>query len=103
MQNDQWFLPGDKVMRVSSGSALGTAVEHPPSHHPQYGVVYCVEDCWAGPLFNAVMLVGFGGWQYQNGMKAGWQACAFRKVEEIKLCVMAISHAKAPMEILKTA
>jgi hypothetical protein len=98
--NDQFFQPGDKVMRVSAGEGTPSTGGIQMESWPQYGVVYCVEDFYAGPRFNAVMLVGFSGWRYHtNGTKIGWAARAFRKVEEIKLCVAAAAHAKKTEEI----
>ncbi len=96
--DDQYFQPGDKVMRVSSPVASGYT--RPDNYGmkdmPEYGIVYCVEDFWEGPQFNVIMLVGVGGWRYHGGMKVGWQARRFRKVEEIKLCVGALEHTKKP-------
>lgn len=90
------FAPGDKVMRV--GGCRGGANVRRIKYNgavPQYGVVYCVEDIYEGPLFNVIMLVGFH-WHYKrNGQKCGWYAGAFRKVEEIQLCVQAANRAKA--------
>jgi hypothetical protein len=90
--NDQYFQPGDKVMRVGDntpGARLAHELAPPPDARPKYGVVYCVEDFWEGPQRNVVMLVGFGGWTYCDGFKAGWPAASFRKVEEIKICLAA--------------
>lgn len=97
MRNDVYFSPGDKVMRVSSES--GPITVECRNGSPQFGVVYCVEDFYEGPQFNVVMLVGFGGWVWVPGYKhpAGWRATAFRKVEEIKLCVEAIKRTEAPV------
>lgn len=91
--SDQWFQPGDKVMRVGSECRRDHAIPAPPSGWPEWGQVYCVEDFWEGPQFNVVMLVGFGGWVVINGMNVGWRAVNFRKVEEIKLCVAAVNRA----------
>lgn len=95
-KNDQYFQPGDKVMRVNPNASHG-GYEEPdkPSSFPVMGQVYCVEGFYEGPLWNTVMLVGFGGWRYHpiNGTPVGWRAAWFRKVEEIKLCVEAVkSH-----------
>lgn len=97
MSNDRMvFSPGDKVMRVGNGRTDRAVPCYGP--YPKYGVVYCVEDFWEGPEFNVIMLVGLGGWQYsQCGMKLGWYAGAFRKVEEIRLCV-ALAHVQPRRE-----
>lgn len=96
--NDQYFKPGDKVMRVGCGDYQGHAFTCDVTT-PQYGVVYCVEDFYEGPQFNAVMLVGFGGWRRKPGnpYPIGWEAKAFRMVEEIKLCVKAVERMKTPV------
>ncbi len=95
---DQWFKPGDKVMRV--GSVSGNAFRY-DGPKPKFGAVYCVEDFYEGPSFNAVMLVGFGGWRFRPGnpYPIGWRAINFRKVEEIKLCIEAVERSKKPAEI----
>jgi hypothetical protein len=96
--SDQVFQPGDKVMRVSGNRPDGVVMKYERTC-PQYGQVYCVEDFWRGPRFNVVMLVGFGGWRYDShGRKVGWVASAFRKVEEIKLCVEAVRKVPKPLE-----
>lgn len=94
MKDDLWFSPGDKVMLVSS--APRSEVLKCDVAIPQYGVVYCVEDFWEGPQFNVIMLVGFGGWRHHNGMKVGWDACSFRKLEEIKLIMRAVQPERIP-------
>lgn len=96
---DQYFSPGDKVVRISGnvGPNIYRGKDRPAS--PIYGKVYCVEDFWQGPCHNVVMLVGFGGWRYSNGMKVGWPANCFRKVEEVRLCV----NAARQMEEFKKA
>lgn len=82
-------------MRVEPGNAVEPRSRSNPNGCPLMGQVYCVEDFWEGPQFNVVMLVGFGGWQYseRNGMKIGWRAVYFRKVDEIALCVRALEKA----------
>lgn len=98
MRDDQYFKPGDKVMRVGDRPAntIPYKGNDMPKSSPQYGRVYCVEDFLEGPQFNTVMLVGFGGWRYWHGMKVGWPAIAFRKVEEIQLCVRAVKDMHEP-------
>ena len=97
--DDQWFKPGDKVMRVSVAPVKprkAVVCEKPV----ELGTVYCVSDFYEGPEFNAVMLVGFGGFRRVRGnpYPVGFEARAFRKVEEIKICVAAANHAKAPQQ-----
>lgn len=82
-KNDEYFKPGDKVVRVNDG--VPSEKHHPLEGRspPKYGKVYCVEDFWEGPCFNIVMLVGCGGWVFDCwGRKIGWRASAFRKVKE---------------------
>jgi hypothetical protein len=85
------FNIGDKVMRVA-GREVCTAPSAPYcGKTPEYGEVYCVEDCWPTILgHHQVMLIGFGGPYFFNGLKTGWPAPAFRKVEEIKLISKAL-------------
>jgi len=87
------FEPGDKVMRVG-GNRPGARLFKYHGKAPSFGRVYRVEDFWEGPHYNVVMLVGFGGWRYSGEMKIGWYAGAFRKVEEIQLCVKAAQQMK---------
>jgi hypothetical protein len=97
MKHDQWFEPGDKVMRVGSNPDNATFIPKNKSEGiitPAYNKVLCVEDFWEGPQYNVVIFVGGGGWRYANGMKVGWPASAFRKVQEIKLCLKAVSRSK---------
>lgn len=98
--DDQYFEPGDKVMRVGFELPSNAAAYNGPNQPdiPQYGKVYCVEDFWEGPVHNAIMLVGFGGWRFWRGMKAGWRAAHFRRVSEIKLCVRAAEKMSLPVE-----
>lgn len=105
MNNDRIvFSPGDKIMRVGGASGKRQAIfSDYQGPYPKFGVVYCVEDFWKGPRFNVIMIVGFGGWRYsRNGMKIGWYAGAFRKVEEIRLCVAALQHGQQPKELQAT-
>lgn len=96
--NDQWFVPGDKVMRVS-GNPAGAAIYPTNRRKPKYGEILCVEDFWEGPEYNVVMFVGFGGWAYtKNGGKIGWRASCFRKVDEIKLIVEAVEKGRIEKE-----
>jgi hypothetical protein len=100
--NDQYFVPGDKVMRVSCGDFKG--VDYAGKYKiPGYGETFCVEDFWEGPCFNVIMLVGFGGWRYNplDGTPVGWQSSAFRKVEEIKLCLSALEKKKQKQVVHK--
>lgn len=91
MKDDQFFIAGDKVMRVTPNACPGNVpYDGPP---PRMGVIYCIEDFWEGPQFNVVMLVGFGGFRYDEiGRPVGWRATHFRKVEEIRLCHEAVSY-----------
>jgi len=98
MSNDQWFQPGDKVMRVAGNTKNGSI--YPTNRRkPRYGEILCVEDFWEGPNYNVVMFVGFGGWAYDHrGWKVGWPASAFRKVDEIKLIVEAVEKGRIEQE-----
>lgn len=101
MNNDRMvFSPGDKVMRVSNSRSQHA--NYIPAPRVAFGVVYCVEDFWAGPQFNVITIVGFGGWRYRNGKKVGYYAGGFRKVEEIRLCVAALQHGEQPKELQAT-
>ena len=95
--NDQYFQPGDKVMRVEPEAKPGT---YPyDGLPPKMGVVYCVSDFWEGPEFNVVMLTGFGGFRYdERGRPVGWRAIYFRKVEEIKICLQAVAKVENNVE-----
>lgn len=98
--SDQWFEPGDKVMRVSySQPGEGRRIRE-VRKSPQYGEVLCVMECWEGPTCNVVDFVGFGGPDYDaaSGLRWGWEATCFRKVEELQLCVQAVERAKKPQE-----
>lgn len=97
--SEQFFQPGDKVMRVATISRRPVGPEYAPKRVPQFGEILCVEDCWGTTIGNQVMFAGFGGPYFFNGRKTGWQAEAFRKVEEIKLCLAAVAHQPAAAPI----
>jgi hypothetical protein len=87
--NDQWFQPGDKVMRVAFAAwdfGLPTeGVDYPPE--TEKGKVLCVAACTTHGKYNFVRFVGVVGFYY---------ACCFRKIEEIKLCVRAAEKFHQP-------
>ncbi len=93
--NDQWFEPGDKVMRVALASLLGLPVtDLGPQRETDFGRVLCVERCWRVAGQNWVTFVGV-----PNGPNEAWYACCFRKVSEIKLCVSAVNRKREPNEL----
>lgn len=100
MTNDQYFQPGDKVMRVMEDAPLlalfPIKVRHP--NPPEFGRVYCVERCFAGGVCNLVHLVGIWHDTTADGRPKGFPAMMFRRVEEIKLCVRAANHVLKPVE-----
>jgi len=84
-------------MRVEPKAQPGTYMGQTPN--VKIGVVYCIESFYEGPQFNAVMLVGMGGWRYgDSGLPIGWRATYFRKVDEIKLCIAAVNHSQKEIE-----
>lgn len=92
MKNDQWFQPGDKVMRVCCfDDVTGRQSCHPLVPETDFGKTLCVESVCKGPRGNRVFFVGI---QSLSGI--GWLAACFRKVEEIKLCAAALKVIKAP-------
>jgi hypothetical protein len=105
MERGPLFKAGDKVMRVGAavpGHALVPKAKMGGRPIPEFGVVYCVEDSFEGPQWNAVVFVGGGGWLHAPELTPypiGWPAAAFRKVEEIKLCVAAVNYSKAEPSI----
>lgn len=88
MKNDQYFEPGDKVMRVTAGDKLfprdiffgGNGLTSVP-----YGAVVCVSWFEADAIANRVAF---------SGIDRVFLAACFRKVEEIKLCVNAVKSVK---------
>lgn len=94
--NDQWFEPGDKVMKVSNCN-LGKNIH--PQGSTQMGKVYCIEACWRGLHCNAVNFIGFDQIFGVRGLRLGWPAQDYRKVEEIKLCVKAANFVTKPQEL----
>jgi hypothetical protein len=89
--NDQWFEPGDKVMRVSYPEDIGLVATGYRPIETHFGKVLCVDDCWTGNGFSAVSFVGV-----PDPWDRGFYACCFRKVEEIKLCVRAAEKFSQP-------
>jgi hypothetical protein len=93
MKNDQWFEPGDKVVRVMTRAEFLAIVGKVPKTGAlkiEWGTVYCVEYCWRGTRMNLVRLVGIPNTIRKNGEVRGYPAIAFRKVEEVQLCVRAV-------------
>jgi hypothetical protein len=97
VNNDQWFQPGDKVIRVAS--ICHNPGRRHPGGAPQFGKVYVIRDCWTCEHgYNRVSVVGFSEGTNSGGFRAGWVATNFRKVEEIRLCIEAVKKAKAPKD-----
>lgn len=89
--DDQWFEPGDKVMRVFLSTELGLPGVGPPILSSS--TVYCVESCdQDADGWNAVTLVGI-----DDGGLPFYAAC-FRRVTEIQLCVRAAKRLSSPVE-----
>lgn len=89
--DDQWFEPGDKVVRVTHKNQA--KIPFNPNLAP-YGKVFCVESCFynAGLKRNNITLIGVANtWPAK-----GFVAANFRKVEEIQLCVRAAETMKTP-------
>lgn len=96
-KNDQWFEPGDKVMRVRLTSGLPHAVTSKDSLLVEFGKVYCVERCWLFKYgYNVVTFVGLPHVYNPSGSPKGWVASNFRRVEEIQLCVNAAKKTQQP-------
>ncbi len=91
MNGDQYFQPGDKVMKVCGARELGISVR---SERPvPCGIVFCVSEfCDRSPLHNGVRLVGVENSLNDFGDKKWFPAGCFRKVAEIKLCIAAVEH-----------
>lgn len=99
MKNDQWFEPGDKVMRVGSGNTPGAEiVPFEPKLKPSFNQVFCVSACWKGKLSNLVDFVGSDGPFFKGNLRVGWPARHFRKVDEIKLCIAAVKSHESTTE-----
>lgn len=88
-KDDQWFEPGDKVMRVSNNTG-GGAIKDGSGLAP-FGKVFCVVDCCGSEHGN---LINFAGILLPKNH--GFRAANFRKVEEIQLCVRAAEAMKTP-------
>jgi hypothetical protein len=98
--DDQYFQPGDKVMRVAlSWQIPGLKVRPDASLDPRtdFGRVLCVSHCCKRPRMagNRVFFVGIEG---RRRPAQGWCAACFRKVDEIKLCVAAVKRKESPVE-----
>jgi hypothetical protein len=90
--NDQWFEPGDKVVRVTTVAKSLPGVKWKPlpgGPWAPYGRVMCVSACWNDGKRNRVYFVGVPE-------AHGFLAACFRKVEEIKLCVRAAEKFSQP-------
>lgn len=91
------FNPGDKVMRVGDNTP-GVPLVNYQRDRPQYGKVYCVSACFKSPSgkYDQVTLAGFPPALSDRGIEVGWPANAFRKVEEIQLCVAVANRVEVP-------
>jgi hypothetical protein len=100
--NDQWFEPGDKVMKVLSRDEL--SVIFPKMHRLGIKIsrrkVYCVSACWRGSKCNLVNFVGITNSTMPNGQPRGFPALAFRRVSEIQLIIRASK--RQPVETVET-
>ena len=94
MRNDQWFEPGDKVMRVAydvpplEQVAIYPAI--PSLDLIPYGKVFCVESCYQTRVGPRMRFVGV----LEPPESIGIYTNNFRKVEEIRLCVEAAKRVK---------
>lgn len=82
--NDQWFEPGDKVMRVKASDYEEWQRMTP------FGKVFCVKDCWIC-LSDGRPTMRLVGLEEHTSLTE-----RFRKVEEIQLCVRAAEAMKNP-------
>lgn len=89
--DDQWFEPGDKVVRVADQNAdTDTRDGGPP-----FNVVLCVARFCEDPEGNLVECVGYP--VLEDDETEWWDSASdFRKVEEIQLCVRAAEAMKNP-------
>lgn len=89
--DDQWFEPGDKVMRVADQYADTDAL----GGGPPFNVVLCVARFSEDPEGNLVECVGYP--ILEDDETEWWDSASdFRKVEEIQLCVRAAEAMKKP-------
>lgn len=99
MNNDQWFEPGEKVVRVCE---LRNVLPGIPSNklpiHPDtdFGKILCVHSCEYNIVANLVHFVGVQ--PRDNTEMFGWVAACFRRISEVQLCVKAAQHFKKPVE-----
>jgi hypothetical protein len=90
--NDQWFEPNTKVIRVARATDFGVFSTTPsPLPGTEFGKVLCVRFCHAAPLGNGVFFVGV-----DHISNVGCLARCFRRVEEIQLCVRAAEKFRQP-------
>lgn len=88
---DQWFEPGDKVVRVQDVQFTVKEIEERPSTLPNDKVL-CVHAFINHPLYgNFVQITG-----YNAGSEWWSPAREFRRVEDIQLCVRAAQAMKQP-------
>jgi hypothetical protein len=94
--NEQWFQPGDKVMRIAYAADLGlNSANVAVNPATDFGIVLCVEHCWR-PRLAPCNAVDFVGVFPKSNESRGFAAACFRKVEEIKLCVRAAEKFHQP-------
>lgn len=84
--NDQWFEPGDKVMRVAYAEELGLPSNGRRLPETEFGKILCVSYCTVFEGYTVGHFVGIEGFEHTD---------CFRKVEEIRLCVDALKHSKS--------
>lgn len=93
--DDQYFQPGDKVMRVRYGQTPDGFARTGNPQGPVFGKVYYVQAVLRAVCgWNAMTLVGVP----TSPGKIGYLCYNFRRVEEIQLCVRAAERAKKPEE-----
>lgn len=93
--NDQWFSPGDKVMRVATAVQLGLDPDdRSVLSATDFGKILCVSEFRERPRGNWIRFVGVN-----CSPTDWWFAQCFRKVEEVQLCVRAAKLFETPIEV----
>lgn len=93
--DDQWFQPGQKVLRAVAADPTQPEEAHFYSDMVPFGVVFCVDRCFECPGgYNVLWFTGLPI-PYEDH-DSGWVAANFRAVEEVRLCVEAAQHVKKP-------